>query len=85
MEKQIPKKPSREQRKAFGQKIIQAWLDSFHLERSIVFLSLEEVQALDEYYYAVHLMILCKQAAIKVSPETWQEIEGRMLRPNPNY
>ncbi len=42
-------------------------------------LSLEEAKALGDYLYANHLIIQCKQAAVQVSPQTWEAIEARML------
>ncbi|MFN6518487.1 MAG: NACHT domain-containing protein [Nostoc sp. CreGUA01] len=42
-------------------------------------LSLEEAKALGDYLYANHLIIQCKQAAVRVSPQTWETIEARML------
>jgi hypothetical protein len=42
-------------------------------------LSQEEIKALDNYLYANHLIIQCKEAAVRVSPTTWEAIEARML------
>ena len=33
-----------------------------------------------DYLYACELMVQCKEAAVRVSPQTWEAIEGRMLR-----
>lgn len=43
-------------------------------------LSREELDSIDSYYYATYLLIQCKEAAVRVSPETWAAIEERMLR-----
>ncbi|WP_242058046.1 MULTISPECIES: NACHT C-terminal helical domain 2-containing protein [Nostoc] len=45
----------------------------------MVSLSEEEAEALGDYLYANHLIIQCKQAAVRVSPQTWEAIEARML------
>ncbi|MCC5629391.1 hypothetical protein LC613_15480 [Nostoc sphaeroides CHAB 2801] len=39
----------------------------------------EEAKALENYLYANYLIIQCKQAAVRVSPQTWEAIEARML------
>jgi GTPase SAR1 family protein len=39
----------------------------------------EEVANLEKYLYLNEMLIRCKQAAIKVSPRTWQRIENNML------
>jgi hypothetical protein len=45
----------------------------------MVNLSKEEIRALDNFLYANYLIIQCKEAAVRVSPKTWEAIEGRML------
>ncbi|WP_445251866.1 MULTISPECIES: NACHT C-terminal helical domain 2-containing protein [unclassified Microcoleus] len=31
------------------------------------------------YLYANYLIIQCQEAAVRISPKTWEEIESRML------
>jgi hypothetical protein len=45
----------------------------------MVNLSEEEIKDLDKYLYANYLIIQCKEAAVRVSPTTWEGIEARML------
>nr|WP_254449289.1 hypothetical protein [Anabaena sp. UHCC 0253] len=45
----------------------------------MVDLSEEEIKALDNYIGANRLIIQCKEAAVRVSPATWEAIEARML------
>ncbi|MEH2309740.1 NACHT C-terminal helical domain 2-containing protein [Nostoc sp.] len=45
----------------------------------MVNLSEEEAKALGNYLHPNHLIIQCKQAAVRVSPQTWEAIEARML------
>jgi len=59
----------------------QVWCDALHIDRAWVDLSKEEVKALDDYLYANLLIVECKEAAIRVSQKTWDEISGRMLLP----
>jgi hypothetical protein len=49
-----------------------------------MYLSKEERIALNNYLYANFLTIQCKDAAVWVSRETWEAIEGRMLLPPSN-
>jgi hypothetical protein len=38
-----------------------------------------EVRSLADYLYACELMIRCQEAAVRVSPQTWEAIAGQML------
>jgi predicted NACHT family NTPase len=64
----------------FQNQIAQTWLQALQLEPAIVNLSEAELQNLEQYLYAHCLMVRCKQAAVRVSPKTWQTIEQTMLR-----
>jgi hypothetical protein len=56
-------------------------LDAFCLKPEMVKLSEAEVKEIDrEFFYIYKLMLQCKDAAVRVSPTTWAEIEERMLR-----
>lgn len=63
----------------FGECLQQALLNAFNLTTKMIDLSEEEAKALENYLYANHLIIQCKQAAVRVSPQTWEAIEARML------
>lgn len=79
---QIPEKDQPEKiRQKFANKLLQTYLQSFHLNREMVTLSEEEIEAWNNYLYANLLIIQCKQAAVQVSPQVWTEIEDRMLLP----
>ncbi|MDJ0737013.1 MAG: NACHT domain-containing protein [Nostocaceae cyanobacterium] len=73
------KKEPVEVRRAFFEDFQETLLNAFHLTPEMVDLSEEEVTALGDYLYANHLIIHCKQAAVRVSPKTWEGIEARML------
>ncbi|MBD2458649.1 NACHT domain-containing protein [Nostoc sp. FACHB-87] len=64
----------------FANKLLQTLLKAFNLNLKMVSLSEEELKAWDNYLYANYLILQCKQAAVIVSPQTWAEIEDRMLR-----
>ena len=65
----------------FSQKIIETWLSAFHLSSELIALSTVEIHEIDNQYYYINRLILeCKEAAVQVSPKTWEEIEERMLR-----
>lgn len=50
----------------------------------LITLSAEEAKALENYFYANLLILQCKQAAVRVTPKTWEGIEERMLLPPNN-
>uniref|UniRef100_UPI0039C73C06 NACHT C-terminal helical domain 2-containing protein n=1 Tax=Nostoc sp. CCY0012 TaxID=1056123 RepID=UPI0039C73C06 len=68
-----------EVRQKFVQFLQQALINAFKLNPDIINFSQEEVKALENYLYANHLIIQCKQASVRVSPKTWEGIEARML------
>ncbi|UNU26034.1 NACHT domain-containing protein [Microcoleus vaginatus] len=80
LEKQLP---DREQHKqihlAFAHRLVDTWCHALHLNPEIVKLSKEEAEALGDYLSANHLIIECKEAAVRISAKTWEEIESRML------
>ena len=72
-------KQPKEVRQAFTKQILQTLLQAFRLSPELVNLSEQEAQAWKNYFYANDLMMQCKEAAVRVSPNTWAEIEERML------
>ena len=64
---------------AFIEEIQQTWLKALQLNSDQLSLSEAEVKALINYLEANRLMVQCKKAAVWVSRQTWEEIEGRML------
>jgi hypothetical protein len=65
-------------RRAFVDRLRQTWYDTFHLDREWIDLSEEEVRSLENYLYVNELMIRCKEAALRVSPQVWEGIKSRM-------
>lgn len=65
---------------AFSDRISQTWLSALHLDQELVNLSEPELAALEKYLYANWLIVRCKQAAVRVSPQAWEAIAFRMLR-----
>jgi hypothetical protein len=72
-------KQPEEVRQAFAKQFVQTLLKAFRLNPELVNLSEEEAEAWKNYFYANYLMMQCKEAAVRVSPKTWAEIEERML------
>jgi hypothetical protein len=72
-------KQPKEVRRAFTKQILQTLLQAFRLSPELVNLSEEEAEAWKNYFYGNYLMVQCKEAAVRVSPKTWAEIEERML------
>ncbi|MBD2740356.1 NACHT domain-containing protein [Coleofasciculus sp. FACHB-1120] len=63
----------------FNNRLLQTLLNAFNLSLEMVNLTKEEIKAYNNYLYANYLVLQCKQAAVRVSPKTWEEIEERML------
>jgi hypothetical protein len=63
----------------FIDQIFSTWCDVFSLDAEWLDLSRAEINALNNYLYANELMVSCKEAAVRVSPQVWAEIESRML------
>jgi hypothetical protein len=72
-------KQPEEVRGAFTKQFVQILLQAFRLSPELVNLSEEEAEAWKNYFYANYLMMQCKEAAVRVSPKTWEAIEERML------
>jgi hypothetical protein len=72
-------KQPKEVPRAFAKQILQTLLKAFRLNPELVNLSEEEAEAWKNYFYANYLMMQCKEAAVRVSPKTWEAIEERML------
>jgi hypothetical protein len=66
-------------RQSFAHRFKETWVNAFNLTPELVNLSRKEIKAMDDYFYANHLIIQCKEAAVRVSPKTWHSIESRML------
>jgi hypothetical protein len=65
---------------AFGDQIRKIWFDAIYLPPELTTLSEEEIIVLEKYFYINELMVRCKEAAVRVSPEVWVGIEERMLK-----
>lgn len=77
----LDKKQLQQDHQEFAKKIIKTWLDAFHIDLKLVNLFKEELEEIDRrYFYVNWLTLQCKEAAVKVSKETWEGIEERMLR-----
>ncbi len=63
----------------YNSRVSQIWLNALQLNPELTIFSSEESEALENYLYINILTIRCKQASMKISPKTWQEIEARML------
>jgi energy-coupling factor transporter ATP-binding protein EcfA2 len=80
LQKQLPHgKQPEEIHLAFFDRFLDTWCNALHLNPEIVKLSQEEAEALEDYLYANNLIIECKEAAVRISAKTWEEIESRML------
>ena len=66
-------------RQAFADRLLQTWCTALQLTPDWVNLSDAEANALNNYLYANQLIMWCKEAAVRVSPQVWAGIEERML------
>ncbi|MBD2113976.1 MULTISPECIES: NACHT domain-containing protein [Cyanophyceae] len=68
--------------KIFGEPvncILKIWWDTLQIDPTSLILKDKELRALENYFYANELMVKCKEAAVRVTPELWAEIEERMV------
>lgn len=81
LKNKIPeRRKSSEIYREFVERIEQTWLSAFSLDIDTVDLSKDEAKAIENYFYAVNLMLQCKNTAVKVSESTWKDVEKRMLK-----
>ncbi len=73
-----------EVQRTFANCIHQAWCDALHLDPTWLDLTKAEIQSLENYLYANLLIVQCKEAAFRVSPQVWDAIESRMLTVHDN-
>jgi hypothetical protein len=59
--------------------IINSFFEIFTLDIETIQFSQMEVEKISNYFYLLELMVRCKEAAVRVSPQVWQGIESRML------
>jgi NACHT domain len=57
------------------------WIDALQINPKMLQLSDQEIVALENYFHAYEVMVWCKKSALKVSPQVWSDIEGRMIMP----
>lgn len=55
------------------------WFDFLGLEKRSLDLLPEEVAAWKKYFYAMELLICCKDAAVRVPKQAWAGLEARLL------
>ena len=63
----------------FEQQLVQIWCGALHLQPDWLELSEQEANSLENYLSANLLLLKCKEAAVRVSQQTWAGIEQRML------
>ena len=59
--------------------IHDTWLSVLGITDDMLAISRQEIENCMQYLRAVNLIVGCKEAAGRVSPEVWQEIEDRLL------
>ena len=72
----------REQAEKAKLKIVEAFAKGLNLKMCLLeisSLSNIEVDQIDHYLYVLELIVRCKEAAVRVSPQVWEGIESRMV------
>ncbi|MEM6423792.1 MAG: NACHT domain-containing protein [Cyanobacteria bacterium P01_D01_bin.128] len=60
-------------------KIRGAWEELVDLNLDDLRIPTQNISFIGDYLYIIQLMISCKEAAVRVSPEVWEGIESRIL------
>ena len=85
LESKAPARSSSAQiNQTFIEQIYQIWFDTFEIEPAWLEFSQEEANAFYKYLYTCELIVRCKESAVRVSRDTWEGIEKRMLLPHPH-
>lgn len=63
----------------FRNQILQIWWEELAVDADWLKLSNTEAKSLNNYLYINELIVRCKEAAVRVSPQVWAGIEERML------
>ena len=66
--------------KSLSKQIWQAWLKNFKLNPKFLYLSEDEIVALQRYLYITSLILACKSAANRLSRRSWSDVSDKMLR-----
>ena len=59
--------------------IHDTWLSVLHISDEILTISHEEMESYLQYLRTVQLIVECKEAAARVTPETWKRIQDQLL------
>jgi hypothetical protein len=59
--------------------IIESFVVNLNMKMEFLSLSDLEIKQMINYFYILELMIRCKEAAVRVSPQVWAGIESRMV------
>ncbi|MEA5464294.1 NACHT domain-containing protein [Leptothoe sp. PORK10 BA2] len=70
---------SEQQKQNFREIVLNMWVDALGIAAEDINLSEKEIKELIDYLYICELMVRCKEAAVRVSPDIWAGIESRIL------
>lgn len=68
-----------EEREDNERRVRKIWLDALSLKQELIDLPEQEAEQLENYLYAIELIISCKKAAIRVSEKVWNEFTEKVL------
>lgn len=72
---------SPERLQIFATRLPQLFFEAVNLDSKLSSLSEADWQAFGRYLYINELIVRCKQAAVRVSRNVWEDLESRMLLP----
>ena len=79
----IPKSNQpQEVHRQFFENLQRVCFEAFKLDISLLEVSQEEARNIEDYLYVNYCLLQCFQAAVRVSPRTWEAIAARLLLPS---
>jgi hypothetical protein len=67
-------------RQFYRDRIFHLWRDALRLNPDLIAFTEAELTTLENYLYALELIIRCKESAVRVTESVWTGIEERMLK-----
>lgn len=71
-------KSTKKQKQWLRESFFKIWFDALGISFEEIRLSRAECRSMLDYFYICKLMVECKEAAVRVSPDVWSGIESRI-------
>ncbi len=79
VQKLVSGSPTRTERLTIAVEIYSSFARDLDFKKYDILITQKELNLLSSYFYALELMVFCKEAAVRVSPQVWAGIEERMV------